>query len=77
MTKANQGWYNVVNMETGEIIEPKRRLKDIETDEPFFKGLIADTKFNAYVEKKFKLTTLEMGDAEDDREDDTIESDTE
>ena len=64
-------------METGEIIEPKRRLKDIETDEPFFKGLIADPKFNAYVEKKFKLTTLEMGDAEDDREDDTIESDTE
>jgi len=64
-------------MDTGEIIEPKRRSKDIETDEEFFEGLIADERFNEYVEKKFKLTTLEMGDAEDDREDDTIESDTE
>ena len=39
--------------------------------------MIADPKFNAYVEKKFKLTTLEMEKTEDDREDDTIESDTE
>ena len=62
---------------TGEVIEPKRRLKDIEGDTPFFEGLIADPKFNEYVEKKFKLTTLEMGEAEDDREDDLIESDTE
>jgi hypothetical protein len=64
-------------MDTGEVIEPKRRLKDIEADVPFFEGLIADPKFNDYVEKKFKLTTLEMGTAEDDREDDLIESDTE
>ena len=77
LCKANQGWYNVVDQRTGEVIEPKRRLKDIEADTPFFEGLIADAKFNEYVEKKFKLTTLEMGEAEDDREDDLIESDTE
>jgi hypothetical protein len=77
LTKANQGWYNLVNMDTGEIIDPKRRLKDIEQDNEFFEGLIADPRFNDYVESKFKLTTLEMGEAEDDREDDTIESDTE
>ena len=41
-----------LQVKPGEIIEPKRRLKDIETDEPFFEGLIADPKFNAYVEKK-------------------------
>ena len=58
-------------------MKPKRRSKDIESDEDFFKGLIADERFNDFVEKKFKLTTLESGEDEYDREDDTIESDTE
>ena len=77
LTKANQGWYNLVDMDTGEIIQPKRRAKDIESDEEFFEGLMADPRFNDYIEKKFKLTTLEMEKIEDDREDDTIEPDTE
>jgi hypothetical protein len=79
LTKANQGWYNLVNMDTGEIIEPKRRLKDIEADEAFFKGLIDDKRFNDFVEKKFKLTMIDSvsEEVEDDREDDIIESDSE
>ena len=79
LTKANQGWYNLVNMDTGEIIEPKRRLKDIESDEAFFKGLIDDKRFNDFVEKKFKLTMIDSvsEEVEDDREDDIIESDSE
>ena len=64
-------------MDTGEIIQPKRRAKDIESDEEFFEGLMADPRFNDYIEKKFKLTTLETEKLEDDREDDTIEPDTE
>lgn len=51
LTKANQGWYNMVNMKTGEIIEPKRRQKDIETDDEFFEGLIADAKFKDFIER--------------------------
>lgn len=74
LTKATQGWYNMVDMSTGEIIEPKRRSKDIETDDEFFEGLIADKKFNEFVEKKYKLTMVETNSA---REDDLIESDSE
>lgn len=74
LTKATVGWYNVVNRETGEILGSKRRLKDIEKDDEFFEGLIADKKFNEFVERKFKLTMVEEQDA---REDDTIESDSE
>jgi RecA/RadA recombinase len=74
LTKANQGWYNMVNMDTGEIIEPKRRQKDIENDDEFFEGLVADQKFNDFIERKFKLTTKEV---QYDREDDLIESDSE
>jgi RecA/RadA recombinase len=74
LTKATQGWYNMVDMSTGEIIEPKRRAKDIESDDEFFEGLIADKAFNTFVEKKYKLTMVE---AESAREDDIIEPDTE
>lgn len=76
LTKANQGWYNMVNMDTGEIIEPKRRAKDIESDNEFFEGLIVDEQFKAFIERRFKLNNLEK-DSIDVREDDLIESDTE
>jgi RecA/RadA recombinase len=74
LTKANQGWYNMVNMDTGEIIDPKRRAKDIESDDEFFEGLIADPKFKAFIEKRFKLNAAVIGE-QDAREDDTIELD--
>ena len=74
LTKANQGWYNMVNMDTGEIIDPKRRAKDIESDDEFFEGLIADPKFKSFVEKRFKLNAAVIGE-QDAREDDTIELD--
>ena len=76
LTKANQGWYNMVNMDTGEIIEPKRRAKDIENDDEFFEGLVADSKFKAFIERRFKLNNLEKDDV-DAREDDLIELDSE
>lgn len=74
LTKANQGWYNMVNMDTGEVIEPKRRAKDIESDDAFFEGLIADPKFKDFIEKRFKLNAAVIGE-QDAREDDTIELD--
>lgn len=73
LTKANQGWYNMVDPSTGEIIEPKRRAKDIESDDEFFEGLIADAKFKDFIERKFKLNKEVMNA----REDDTIELDSE
>lgn len=76
LTKANQGWYNMVNVDTGEVIEPKRRAKDIESDNEFFEGLVKDSKFKAFVERKFKLSTIER-ETLDVREDDIIESDSE
>jgi RecA/RadA recombinase len=74
ITKATQGWYNTTDLETGEIIEPKRRGKDIEQDDDFFEALIKDNRFNKFIEKKYKLTMVEEVNA---REDDLIESDTE
>lgn len=76
LTVAKQGWYNMVNMKTGEVIEPKMRAKDIEENDDFFKKLVKDRKFNEFIEKKFKLSVADQG-ALNDREDDTLESDSE
>lgn len=54
---STQGWYNLVDKSTGEIIEPKRRAKDIESDNEFFEKLVDDQSFMDYIERKFKLTT--------------------
>jgi len=68
-----QGWYNIVDMETGELIEPKRRLKDIEADDAFFQGLIKDEAFKKFVESRFKLNAANMqGESENAGNDDTI-----
>ena len=72
--KATQGWYNLTDLSTGEIIEPKRRGKDIEVDDDFFKELCLNESFGKYVERKYKLQNVEGHNA---REDDLIESDTE
>jgi len=64
--KANQGWYNPIDLETGEILEPKRRAKDIESDNKFFETLIEDTNFKEFVSKKFKLSTPVIAVEEDD-----------
>jgi len=75
LTVATQGWYNVVDKSTGEILGSKRRSKDIETDDEFFENLMKDQSFKLFVENKYKLTNV--NGENDDREDDTIESDTE
>lgn len=71
ITKASSGWYNLVDQETGEVIEPRRRLKDIEQDDAFFEKLVANSDFNVYIERKYKLNNVAETD---DRTDDLIES---
>lgn len=63
LVKATQGWYNTVDLETGETAEPKRRKADIEGDDAFFEGLLADSSFKRFVEGKYKLGGR---DADDD-----------
>jgi RecA/RadA recombinase len=70
ITKSTQGWYNLVDLETGEVIEPRRRLKDIEQDDEFFQKLLDNHEFNVYIERKYKLNVADN----DDRTDDLIES---
>lgn len=70
IAKSTQGWYNLVDLDTGEIIEPRRRLKDIEKDDAFFEKLLDNDAFNVYIERKYKLNS----EHHNDRTDDLIES---
>ena len=67
---ATQGWYNVVDQETGELVEPKRRQKDLGSDDKFFEALVKNETFNNFIERKYKLTI--PGKMKDDGNNDTI-----
>lgn len=54
VVKPKNGWYAKVNQETGEIIEPNLRLKQLNTDE-FWADILASKKFNDFVESRFKV----------------------
>lgn len=72
LTKATQGWYNVVDVETGEVSDSKRRAKDVESDDAFFERLVENPKFKKFIESKFKLSTNSEDKDSDVRENDTI-----
>lgn len=72
--KPKVGWYQTVDMETGEISEKSYRAKDLESNDAYFEGLIKDKVFKEYVERKFKLTggsggTTQMHDDDEEEVD--------
>lgn len=68
--KPKVGWYQTVDMETGEISEKSYRAKDLENNNEFFEKITKNPQFKEFVEKKFKLTTvggvLDKGDVFDE-----------
>lgn len=54
--KPKVGWFQTVDMETGEISAKSYRRKDLEDNNEYFENLVNDKTFKEYVEKKFKLT---------------------
>jgi RecA/RadA recombinase len=65
LIKPKMGWYQMVDMETGEIFEKNYRAKDIESNDEFFEKLIKDPTFKKFVEHKFKLSGGVMSVDED------------
>ena len=70
--KPSNGWYQRVDMSTGEIEDKKWRLKDTESKD-FWLPILSDSKFSDYVEKKYRVA---YGDilAEEDSVDDVYDS---
>lgn len=73
--KPKVGWYQTVDMETGEISEKSYRAKDIENNDEYFESLIKDKTFKEYVERKFKLTGGAGNTSHQDDEDEDVDID--
>jgi RecA/RadA recombinase len=68
LIKPKMGWYQTVDMETGEISAKSYRAKDIESNDEFFEKLIKDPQFKKFVETKFKLSGGVMAAEETDED---------
>lgn len=64
IVKPKVGWYNFVDMETGEILPKSYRAKDVEANDEFFMKLIKHEQFKDFVEKKFKLSAAKFENAD-------------
>jgi RecA/RadA recombinase len=54
VTKPNVGWYAAVDMDTGEILDPKVREKDTMTED-FWKPIFQNTNFKEFVKTYYSI----------------------
>ena len=57
--KPSNGWYQKVDMNTGEVIEGKYRLKDTDTKD-FWMSIISEKGFYEYVKSKYAIATTNI-----------------
>lgn len=63
--KPSMGWYQKVNMDTGEVIEGKYRAKDTFTDE-FWEPILASPHFQQFVRGKYQLGSKQITKNDED-----------
>jgi len=70
ITKPKQGWYAIVNQETGEIEGKNYRANEIVDNNDIWKNLIAETNFADWIRNKYSLGTIGMIKDDSDPEED-------
>ena len=55
IVKPKNGWYALVDRETGEIQEPNMRAKDIVNNKELWMKMFKETDFPQYIQKKYKV----------------------
>ena len=58
IAKPSNGWYQLVNRETGELIGEKMRAKDIQNNGEFWTRLFNETDFPDYIKKRYTGETV-------------------
>jgi len=56
--KPSNGWYQRVDMDTGEAVDPKVRAKDLGKD--FWLPVLSDKRFGDWVKKSYTIGSVEM-----------------
>ena len=65
---AKKGWYQLVDMATGEIEDKSYRSKELENNNELFTKLTKDPTFREFIENRFKLTANGTDITEDDED---------
>ena len=60
IAKPSNGWYQLVDRSTGELVGTKMRMKDIEDNKDIWLGLFENTDFPTYIKRRYSLTTNSM-----------------
>lgn len=66
--KPSNGWYQRVDMETGEVEEKKHRMTDT-NDASFWNPVLESPSFEEFIEKRFGVSSSALTESEDDAED--------
>ena len=65
MAKPKNGWYAVVDRETGELKEPNMRAKDFVNNKEFWEKMLKETDFADFIKKKYKISVGSIMDNDD------------
>ena len=57
VVKPSNGWYQLVDRNTGEVVGQKMRAADIEDNGPLWKDLLVKTDFANWIKNKYSLVT--------------------
>lgn len=68
IVKPKNGWYAVVDKETGEVKAPNMRAGDIIENKQFWVDMFTKTDFAKYIENRYKMATGSILEEEDDGE---------
>ena len=60
IAKPSNGWYQLVDRSTGELVGTKMRMKDIEDNKDIWLDLFENTDFPTYIKRRYSLTTNSM-----------------
>lgn len=55
IAKPSNGWYQLVDQDTGEMIGTKMRAAELDENDDLWKKLIASDKFKTYIRKKYAV----------------------
>jgi len=70
VVKPSNGWYQLVDRSTGEVVGNKMRAADIEDNSSIWKQLLTSTDFAQWIKSKYTLVGGNLLAAEKEEEDD-------
>ena len=69
IVKPKNGWYAVVNKETGEVQQPSMRANDIVDNKEFWVNMFQTSDFASYIENKYKIAMGAILDEDEENND--------